>query len=788
MKSELHKSTQPVQKVASSKKTKEWKESSLDYVISKAGTTEDSGRKDKLKLFYDLYNSVFDLKDLKYVTNPFNVEDGFPASPQEFNIIKPKIDLLLGESTKRPFNLRVIQTNDEATSQIQEKTKELLSQYIMQELGIDPNADPKGQDQMSLQQIQEYMGKTYKTNVEEIALHSLNYLKEKLQLPYEFFKGMRDALICGEEIYYKGIINGEPYLERVNPIEIDYDRDNNTEFIEKGDWALRTTDMTVSAIYDRFFDLLEESDLDKLLDIVNGDKISNQRADQVNSSSIMFKENISDTFITSKDEEANTFMLTVYHGTWKSYKKVYFLTYTDENGEGKTDYVDETYEPGPGETIDKQWVLEIWEGYKVGEDIYFGIKPVEYQNVSINNPNSNTLPYGGAIYSHINSNAKSLVGIMKPLQYMYIIIWYRLELALARDKGKIITMDITQIPKSLGVDVNKWLHYLTSVGVNFINPYDEGWDIPGREGGKPSQFNQFSQQDLTMSNVLMGYIELLNKLEDMIGELSGVSKQRQGSISTNELVGSVERAVVQSSHITEPIFYVHAMVMKNQISDLLNISKHAWNGQDKKIHYIFNDSQRILLEVTDDFLNSDLDVFLSDATKEVTNIEKLQSLLQPAMQNGATLLDMAEILSSDNLTEIKTRLNVIETNRAKAQQAAQEKELQVEQFKNEVTLEGLRITEEDSKRKAETAIEVAYIQADSKMNEGQEPEQSEPEDNSLEYEKLSVTRDKARRDADLKARQVEETIRKNKATESMKKEEIEIKRKVANRPVPSKTK
>ena len=786
--SELHKSTQPLQKVPASKKTKEWKERSLDWVISKSGTTGNAGRKEKIKLFYDLYNSVFDLDDIKYVTNPFNVEDGFPASPQEFNIIKPKIDLLLGESTKRPFNIRVIQTNDEATNQVQNKAKELLSQYIMQSLGIDPNADPQGQDQMSLEQIQEYMSKTYKTTVEEIALHSMNYLKEKLQVPHEFFKGFRDALICGEEIYYKGIINGEPYIERVNPIEVDYDRDNNTEFIENGDWALRTTKMTISSIYDKFFDLLEPSDLDKLIDMMNGSPtVSNQRADQVNSDSVMFKEKISDTFISGMDEESNTFMLDVYHGVWKSYKKVYFLTYQDENGEEQTDYVDETYKVSPGEKVVSEWVIEIWEGYKAGEDFYFGIKPLEYQNISINNPNANKLCYGGAIYGHVTSNSKSLVGLMKPLQYMYIIIWYRLELALARDKGKIITMDITQIPKSMGVDVNKWLHYLTSVGVNFINPYDDGWDVPGREGGKASQFNQFSQQDLTMANVLAGYIDLLSKIEEMIGELSGVSRQRQGQVQSNELVGNVERTIVQSSHITEPIFWMHNMVMKNQFTDLLNISKHAWSGGSKTIHYIFNDTQRIFLEVTDDFANADMDVFLSDSTREISNIDKLQGLLQPAMQNGATLLDMAEILSSDNLTEIKTKLNEIEANRAKMQQAAQEKEMQVEQFKNELMMEELRFKEDDSIRKSETAIEVAYIQAESKQNEGGE-ETNEPEDNSLEYEKLSLQRDKARRDADIKARQVEESIRKNKATEAMKKEEIEIKRKVANRPVPSKTK
>nr|DAD56652.1 MAG TPA: portal protein [Caudoviricetes sp.] len=42
--------------------------------------------------YYDLYNSIYDEKDLKYVTNPFKQKDGFPATAQDYNIIKPYVD------------------------------------------------------------------------------------------------------------------------------------------------------------------------------------------------------------------------------------------------------------------------------------------------------------------------------------------------------------------------------------------------------------------------------------------------------------------------------------------------------------------------------------------------------------------------------------------------------------------------------------------------------------------------------------------------------------------------
>ena len=62
----------------------------------------------------------------------------------------------------------------------------------------------------------------------------------------------------------------------------------------------------------------------------------------------------------------------------------------------------------------------------------------------------------------------------------------------------------------------------------------------------------------------------------MLSEITGVSKQREGSISSNELVGNVERSVVQSAHITEPWFWVHNQVKRECLIMLLNTAKYAW--------------------------------------------------------------------------------------------------------------------------------------------------------------------------------------------------------------------
>jgi len=773
-------STFPVQKVPLSKKTKNWRERSVDATISKEGTgfIGKYTRKEKMAIDYELYNGNFNKKDLKYITDPMDIGDSAPASPQEFNIIKPKIDLLVGEESKRPDNFMVIQSNDDAVSILQEKKKELLLKYVQDYLTSREDQPQNPEDKpMTPPQIQEYLNRNYKTIAEKQALYSLRYLKEKLNLRNEFLRGWKDGLIAGEEIYYVGIHNGEPSLYRVNPLDCDYDANPNLECIEDGDWFVKHTYMSPQEIYDTYQDKLSEKDLNTLLDMSFGSGGSKMMDRTDSYKPIVYTENLTDTLASYKNKTHTDDKLDIWHVVWRSWQKVGFVTTLDEFGDEEEVLVDEHYKPDPEEDIDWQWISQIWEGYRVGSDLYFGIEPVDYIDAPMDSPVRQNLPYIGAIYSNTNSRNKSLVSTMKPLQYMYIIVWYRLELMLARDKGKVINMDITQIPKSMGIDIKQWVHYLGALGVNLINPYEEGWDIPGREGGKPAQYNQISANDLSMMNVIDGYIGLLMKIEDMIGELSGVSKQRQGAIQQRELVGNVERAVIQSSHITEPLFWKHNLAKRNALTMLLNTAKHAWKNTDKKkLHFIFDDMTRIFMDITEDFLYSDLDIFLTDSTKEQQNLQTLKSLLEPAMSAGAGLFDASEVITSDNIQEIKGKLKDIELERkereeslSKRQQEAQEMQQQMEAQQR---AEELRVKEEDSIRKSETDIEVAMIQAESK---------AQFDDDETDRMKLDLQAQKQNQDSEIKKKELEEKVRQNKADDRLKEKELAIKREQANK-------
>ena len=685
----LYNSRFPQQKLPLSKKNEKWQHDCVNYIIGEGNIVSgghNHTRFDELQQYYDLYNSIFDEKDFKKITNPFKVQDGFPATPQDFNIIRPKVDLLIGEETKRPLNFRVVRTSQEAASDLMETQKQMVLSYVQAAITARMSPEEAQQFQQQLEEgsimppeeIAKYMDKDYKDVIENTAYHTLVYLREKLSMDNEFIKGWKDALIGGLEVYYVGVLGAEPYMERVNPMYFAFDKSPDLEFIEDGSWCCRKMRLPITEVYDRYYDKLTEKDLRKLEEMMTSVPARNLGQ---GSPLDDFKGIQLHIYDNPEFDEKSQHCVNVWHCCWKSFKKIYYVTTMDEQGQPQVDILDETFKPfGDEISIEQDWIIEVWEGYRCGNDLYFGIQPIEYQHVSLDNPNSQKLPYCGAVYSNTNSRPRSLVSILKPLQYMYIVLWYRLELAIARDKGKVVNMDITQIPKSMNITPERWMHYLSSVGVNFINPYEEGWNIPSREGGKPASFNQMTALDLTMSNVIAEYIQLMDKIEQLAGTISGITQQREGAVSSSELVGNVERSVVQSSHITEPLFWVHNQCKRRVMNMLLNTAKGAWEESGKqKLSYIFDNGERAFLDITPKFYYEDMDVFVSDTSKDVENIQKLQQLIQPAMQNGASLLEAAEILTNDNFNILKQKLKDMQTRQEQLQQQQQQMEAENQQ-------------------------------------------------------------------------------------------------------------
>lgn len=753
--------TMPLQKLPRSKKNKEWGIRNVENIIKLAGSTTSLNAFTNDKINYDLYNNIIDPKDFTYVTQPYGaIEDEFPARLNNYNIITPKLKLLEGEEIKRPFNFRVAAVNSEAVSQIQDQKKQLLLQYLESELITELQAqginvtNPETGQVMTPEQVEKYMTYSESDIRESTANKIAKYLIKDQNLEYKFNKGFKDSLIVAREIYFIGIEGSNPVCYNVNPPDFRCDLSPTLDMIQDGQWACETKYCVPSDIIDAYDDL-KESEINQI-DCNSFKNANNIGLDPTNGALGM-------TYTAPKDFGNNKGIASNYirvcRVEWKSLRKVGFLKYYDEQFKEQEIMVDETYvvQEDKGESIEWVWINEVWEGTKIGTDIYTRIRPKKVQYRTMDNPAKCKLGYVGAIYNNRNSVATSLVDLVKHHQYLYNIIMYRMELEIAKAKGKKMVMDVAQIPRSQGISLDKWMYYFDTTGVAFINSFEEG---KGKFAGQTSAFNQFTAVDMSLSQSVGQYIQILNKIELMAGELMGVSPQRMGAISSNETVGGVERSVVQSSHITEPLFYLHNEVKKNVITQLIECSKVAY-PEGKKINYILDDMSRVFLDIDEGFSNADYGVFVTNSAKETKALEDLKNIAQQAVASGIiSLRELVTIFDSESVADIK---NVVKQAEARAdEQKAQEYQSQQDLQSQALEAQKEMAAEENDRLdnrvmiKGEIDKEITYIKTFGGLNaDPTEDTDSNGIPDVVEYEKLSQQAKEHQDDVVLKNRELD---------------------------------
>ena|SRR3990167_1706414 len=715
-----------------------WGQAVIESIIRLSGYNTGgkmAGRYD-MEINYNLYDNIFDSSDLERVCNPVGVNlkgYEFPATLANYNKITPKINLLLGEEIKRPFNFRAVSTGSESVSRFEEKKKEMvirmLEMTILQEMQaageqvqITEDGSPK-----TPEEIEKYFRYTYQDLHERAANQALKYLIKFNDAAYEFNRGWKDLLVGGADLYWVGIINGEPKFRRVEPRYFWCERSSHSNFVDESQWAFEVRYMTPAEIHDEFLEDLTEKSLEELDKLMGGAGLT--LADS--GLGVPVRYSPSDSAILSGTETVDSVnLIRVVKVEWVGLRKVGFLTYiSEETGKLEEDMVDEGYAVKDGEEVEWRWINEVWEGTRIGTDVFIGIRPKQVKFNSLDNPSSHKLGYTGAYLD------TSPVELVKAHQYLFNIIMYRMELTMAVAKGKVLLYDIAQLPRSHGFNVDKWLYYLNALGIGFINSFEEG---TGRFQGRTSSFNQFQALDLSMARVIDQYVAILDRLDSLIGELFGVSRQREGQVQSSELVGNVERSVVQSSHITEPLFYMHNECKRRVLQNLLDCAKLAWI-EGKKAPYILDDMSRMVFSIEgSEFSESEFGIFISNASKDDVNMQSARRLLEMAVQTGkATLSDIAQTLDVESLADLKAKVKDIEEDAMERQSQQQQ---QLEQMKNEQADKELAMRQQEiALRERELDIEE---QNNIRDNETRRLNAELSQDRDIKEAKLSLEKDK----------------------------------------------
>lgn len=754
----------PRQMLSFKAKTKEWRKSHLLWANTKTFFNFAPIRRSmRHKMInYDLLQGRLHMEDLQMILNPDHVEAAFiPDKIQHYPIMNSKLDVLRGEENKRVFDFKVVVTNPNSISEIENNKKNALLQDL-QQLIADTSMSEDEFNQR-LEKLNDYYMYEWQDIREVRANALLNHYIKEYNMPVMFNQGFMDAMAVGEEIYQCDIVGGEPVIERINPLKIRVFRSGYSNRIEDADIIILEDYWNPGRVIDAYYDVLKPKDIEYLENLPdhlgqavtdNMDNID-ERYGFVNASMIgdeitavdgsyyfdpanLFNGDITSSLLPY-DLAGNVRVLRMY---WKSKRAILKVkSYDPETGEEIYNFFPENYivDKDRGEEAERFWINEAWEGTMIGDvkdGIFVNMRPRLIQYNRLSNPSRCHFGIIGSIYNLNDTRPFSLVDKMKPYNYLYDVIHDRLNKAIANNWGDILEMDLSKVPK--GWTIEKWIYYAKINHLAVIDSFKEG--TMGASTGKLAGALNNAGKGMISTNIgnyIQQQINLLEFVKMEMAEVAGITKQREGQVSNRETVGGVERATLQSSHITEWLFMIHDDVKRRALECFLETAKIALKGRNKKFQYILSDTSLRVMDIDgDEFAENDYGLVVdnSNGTQELQ--QQLDTLAQAALQTQTlSFSTITKLYTSSSLAE-KQRLiekdeKAIQERQAQAQQQQLESQERLAQMQTEQKQAELQQKEQANIRDNETRILVAQISAQAR-NTDPEGDGIAPEEYSQE--------------------------------------------------------
>jgi len=644
----------------------------------------DISEEKRMQVSYDLFNNILDLSELEYVCKPFGAEQGeLPATMSNKDISSNRIKSVVGKELNIPFKPIILAVNSEATTRKETAETEKIKEYVVSQImrpiqqqielkyqeELKGKLTPQERQQIEAQieqetqamtpvDVKKYMKRKHQDPAEVQGQQILNYLTREQSTKRKFNNGFKHAALSAYEVYFVGLINNKPTLKVINPMRYRYGKNPNLEFLEDAEWCCVDYPMTKSEVVRHF--TLTTSEIDEVYSMISQN----------------YTQHIADNMFSStsvKEEEWDT--VTVKHIQFNGLRRVGWLDYLDEDEVLQTKMlVDEEYKLNKeaGDVhIQWEWIPEAYEVWKIGPSIYKNMGPVQGQIKTKDNlKDTPKKSYYGAVYDNTNSEPTSIMDRLKGYQYLYNIIWYRIELLTASDEGKKVLMNILGVPDSMGMDMKTWQYYSKSTPYMWYNPEEEGM-----QNGDVNQVAKIL--DLSLASDISKYLSLAQSIEQQGGKSVGITDPVLGETAVSERVTNNQQNLVQTSYILEPYYYLHNEVKKNALQALLDVARIGYLNSDVEVlNNVLDDMSRELIYLDKELLaSSQLGLFIEDGVSAEKLKAEVQGLAQAALQNQKVeMSDVLKVLREDSIQEASETLEVAEETRIEREQANAEAE------------------------------------------------------------------------------------------------------------------
>lgn len=752
----------PFQKKTERQKDKKWAESCV-RAASDMGLYTGSFRDDyyEIRTNMDLYNNILNTDDMISMCDPFGINNNdFPFEPQHYPVANSKINLLLGEEMKRKFDWKVRVINQDAVTEKEQDIKKMINDQFLE---FVMSKTPQDQMAEKIQELDNYLRYDYQDIREKRATDLLNHIIEKENLKYKWNMGFLDGLVAGREVYALDIVNGEPRVRKCNPANVRIIRKGQSPDIQDADIIIEWGYHSKGNVIDDYSDYLTS---DEVSEIERMGVTMSSGADEAVAQG-REPDLVAGTFSMIEDADGNLTPSTVTAETllspisedgavlvtrvvWRSYRKIGKLKYYDrKTGEQLYRFVDEFYKPRVerGEEIEKYiWVTDWWEGTRIGESIFVKMRPFPVKAYGINNPTGTLCPYVGGDYTQEGEPTTSLMGRMKPYSYYYDFLMFKQWETLTKHKGVVGYLDLAMIPESW--EIEDALYFADKMGWLPIDSFKEArkgaatGTIAGNMNANRSPMN------FDMGNYLQQNMYILNFIKEEIANISGVSRQREGAISSSELVGNTQRSVMQSSHITELYFQFHDRIKIATLKAALEVAKHAYRGRKLNVQYITDDMSQVLSEIDGNAIREiDYGITVNSSLEYSQLQQMLLQLAQAGLQNDkVNFSQIMDIMTDPSISSVRRKIETAERQKMQEQQQQMQQQQQLQQQQQQAMQQIEQMRQEGNKQAEQFKADIA-MQLEKVRNDG----------------KIELERVKAELQKDLKMTESSDTLIKTKA-------------------------
>ena len=789
MATSLHSSSQlsfPFQKRTRAQKTKAYYKEVADAADSIVGFDVDSGFRASIQekiSNVNLINNIVDPKEVEEVINPYKIEAKFENNYKNYPLLNSYMAVLLGEERETKFNPMITMSNPDLINAKLEEMTALMNKSI-----LDKVVSKDFSEQEAAQAVQaqaKWMKFNYRDKRELMASQIAQYGYISQNMKELFSKGFENSLTTGEEISISEISGGEPIMRRGDPLSLFTIRSGNTYKIEDSDVIIELTFIPVGQAIDEYHDELKDSQIKKLEDgygynVSAGGKIFNRtlRNTPIDLSGFITQQGGIGNVIANTSRQNSFFggSFDMYGNVrkmrvlWKGMRKLGILPFYDEDGDLQKNYVDEDYPLDDVEKANVKWIwISEWnEVTKLADDIYLKMGPRPVQFRSMDNPSKCSPGIVGNIFNSNDSKSMSFVSLGKPYQLTYNFFMHKLWEEMKTYKGKMARISTSMIPSEFTMD--QFLFYMDKMKIVFEDDFNEG--KKGAALGKlAGNMNRGSGSlEIGDSNVIQNLLGILTFLENRIQDIVGVTDARKGAVQNRETVGGIERSTKQSSLNTAKYFSLHEDWINRSINAYIETAKVAWKDQKFKRQFILSDGSQAVLDFDGSiFAETEYGIYSTNAIVDKDMMNTIKSLVQPFMQNGGTLSMVMELYRTTDPASLQRKFEAFEEQIQQQNQKQQESQMKMAeaQLAKQDELERRREALEKYKIDTtnETKLEIARMK--------QEEDSEDMDDGKAE-------------DSAIKRDALNETKRSNLKGESQKDREIEIKRKIANKPTPTK--